>query len=713
MTARISMGLRRASGSVLALVVAACAPAVDNTGPLSTARAGTPAEVSVPVTVTPVEPTAAGAVGQMTPPMAASGSVAIDPPVDAGTQVDAALPSKRAYLVPDAAQCVIGCSPVTSPLAQTLEEAVAAPPPLGGSGMLVSKDGKQLIVADADRDRLYFVDVETHALAHVRELQAGDQPGRMVEDAAGRIHVALRGGGALLSLGRAPDAPLTRRTLCAQPRGLAYDAARDVLQLACAEGKLVTAPADPGGAATRTLELERDLRDVIVREDGLLVTRFRSAELLRLDASGAVKDRLLPPKAEITGQRDPQSNQMLPPSTNTPDMVWRALDLPGQGVALLHQRARDGQVNVTPGGYGSVSCAGLVQAALTLGLDGPRTLSTDLADSTLSIDMAVDPSGMLLAVISPGNWGNTDQLRVYSLTGASALNVQSPPDLATSSLAAPTDVFATGTSTQRCLAPATRFPSPDGQLAGVAWVNSSYGLELVAFEREPAAINFIQVRTRLAVARLDLRQASRYDTGHAVFHMRTRAGLACASCHGEAGDDGHVWTFQGLGARRTQSLRGGIAGTEPLHWGGDMKDFGTLVNDVFVGRMQGPLLTVEQSNVLYRYIDRQPKLTAPVRDMAQAERGRALFQSTAVGCASCHAGKLLTDNRSVDVGTGEVLQVPALRNVSYRLPLMHNGCATSLRQRFDAACGGGDKHGNTSQLTPAELDDLIAYLETL
>ena len=170
---------------------------------------------------------------------------------------------------------------------------------------------------------------------------------------------------------------------------------------------------------------------------------------------------------------------------------------------------------------------------------------------------------------------------------------------------------------------------------------------------------------------------------------------------------------QGIGARRTQSLRGGLIGTEPLHWGGDMKSFDSLVTDVFVGRMQGPPLSLEQSSVLFRYIDRQPKLTAPVRDMAQAERGRMLFQSASVGCASCHAGKLLTNNSSVDVGTGEALQVPALRNVSYRLPLMHNGCATSLRQRFDAACGGGDKHGTTSQLTAAELDDLIAYLETL
>ena len=40
--------------------------------------------------------------------------------------------------------------------------------------------------------------------------------------------------------------------------------------------------------------------------------------------------------------------------------------------------------------------------------------------------------------------------------------------------------------------------------------------------------------------------------------------LACASCHPEGHDDGQVWNFSALGPRRTQSLAGGIAGTEPF-----------------------------------------------------------------------------------------------------------------------------------------------------
>jgi hypothetical protein len=43
---------------------------------------------------------------------------------------------------------------------------------------------------------------------------------------------------------------------------------------------------------------------------------------------------------------------------------------------------------------------------------------------------------------------------------------------------------------------------------------------------------------------------------------------------------------------------------------------------------------------------------------------------------------------------------------------MHEGYAPTLADRF-GFCGGGDAHGKTSGLTPANQADLIAYLETL
>jgi cytochrome c peroxidase len=65
------------------------------------------------------------------------------------------------------------------------------------------------------------------------------------------------------------------------------------------------------------------------------------------------------------------------------------------------------------------------------------------------------------------------------------------------------------------------------------------------------------------------------------------------------------------------------------------------------------------------------------------------------------------------VGTGGKFKVPSLIAVGYEAPYLHDGCAATLRDRFGPACGGGDAHGHTQQLTAAQVDDLVAYLESL
>jgi hypothetical protein len=74
---------------------------------------------------------------------------------------------------------------------------------------------------------------------------------------------------------------------------------------------------------------------------------------------------------------------------------------------------------------------------------------------------------------------------------------------------------------------------------------------------------------------------------------------------------------------------------------------------------------------------------------------------------------LLTNNKTVDVGTGKALQVPTLRGLRWRPPFMHDGCARTLADRFDPRCGGADRHGLTSRLTAEEIADLVAYMDTL
>jgi len=43
---------------------------------------------------------------------------------------------------------------------------------------------------------------------------------------------------------------------------------------------------------------------------------------------------------------------------------------------------------------------------------------------------------------------------------------------------------------------------------------------------------------------------------------------------------------------------------------------------------------------------------------------------------------------------------------------MSDGCAATLFDRFDPACGG-ELHGNTAGLSEDQIIDLVAYLESL
>jgi mono/diheme cytochrome c family protein len=594
------------------------------------------------------------------------------------------------------------------------------PPSISGGTLLATRDGKQLVASDPDRDLIYVIDIASHALVRTHQLNAGDEPGRLVEDAAGRIHVALRGGHAIASLTRDDTTPALRRSVCDLPRGLAYDAAHDALHVACAEGKLVSLDAAPEGAITRSVEIGRDARDVIVRGDRLFVTHFRSAELLTLDASGNTLQTQTPPtfSASETTFGPPTMSAdgscaitpfTAPVVRNTPTVAWRALDIPGRGVAMLHQRAREAEVQVTAGGYGLSNCgSGIVQSSITVGVDQGNQASADVGELSLAVDMAVDPDGVLLAVVAPGNWGTMPQLQMFKLNGSSVLNP--PPSTKTDKPGPTSTAFPPAPGNDNpCLSPDSMFEDIPGQATAVAFI-SPYMLAVQ--QREPAAISFVDIRTGVIGNTLDLHQASRYDTGHELFHMRAGAGIACASCHAEGGDDGHVWTFHAIGARRTQNLRGGILGSEPFHWDGDMQDFPTLVREVFVGRMAGFMPEIAQTDALAQWIDRQPELKTAAHDASAVQRGKQLFESESTQCASCHSGELFTNNQLADVGTGAAFQVPALRGVSFRTPLMHDGCAKSLADRF-GSCGGGDKHGRTSQLKPNELADMLSYLETL
>jgi hypothetical protein len=202
-----------------------------------------------------------------------------------------------------------------------------APPPISGGTLTVLRNGTTAVAADPDRDLVYIVDLYVPALTATIALQHGDEPGRVVEGADGRVHVALRRGGAVATIDVGSATIVDRTSVCSAPRGLAYDASGPFIVVACAGGELVTLP-ESGGAPVRSVRLDDDLRDVLIVNGQWFVTRFRTAELLSLSSNGTVTSRLRPAitTTEVFSGTDAGvSDGGVAPVNVIPDVAWRTI----------------------------------------------------------------------------------------------------------------------------------------------------------------------------------------------------------------------------------------------------------------------------------------------------------------------------------------------------------------------------------------------------
>lgn len=566
--------------------------------------------------------------------------------------------------------------------------------PISGGTLLVTKGG-YAIASDPDRDMVHVVDLAHHKVSSIA-LQEGDEPGRVVEGPDGTAFVAARRGGVVLAVDTA-NGTAKRFPVCAAPRGIAYDATQSKLYVACRSGVLAVADAATGSVTARH-RLDGDLRDVLLSGDDLVVSRFKTAEMLVVSRDGKVLRRAAPNlAAKSTSATTPAAAAAF-----TPAVAFRTLSLPGGGVLVGHVDSSNTTLPSGAGAYYGASCGGSV-ADLSVSVMDPYSGTERAAISTVAanrlggasgpLDVALSPDGKRVAMLATGNsWDPT----AGSLgTVRSNLWLTSSADLQGGTFTTPCFGASTGNTTTTLVY---------GEPVAVAFDAEGHW---VTQSREPAQLQLETGGT------IPLAGDSRFDTGFAMFHMNTGGGIACTSCHPEAGEDGHTWNFS-VGPRRSQTLEGGASARAPFHWTGDLATFDSLVDEVMLKRMSlladvGP----KQRDALRDWIDSVPKSpTADDLDSEAVARGRALFNDKDVACATCHSGPDYTDNALHDVGTGAPFITPSLIDVNVRAPLFHDGCAATLQARF-GLCGGGDAHGHTSKLTSAQEADLVAFMQSL
>lgn len=536
----------------------------------------------------------------------------------------------------------------------------------GGTLATGAFQGRLLAVAaDSERDLVSVVDVAEARLIGQARLNPGDEPGR-VAIAGGVAHVALRRGGALVSIDLLSGNILERRSVCAAPRGVDVDMSGGRVFVACQTGELVTLPLS-GEEGRSVRMLEPDLRDVIFQDGHLFISTFRHAGFSQI-------------------YLDNSNSEFIPVTGNNQASVnWRTVRTSTKGQFVrVHQVAATNQVSTGSHGYGSDPCGGAIVRSNVMIQDevnGIQMLS--LSNAVLPVDVAVAPSGNEMVVVAAG--AQPDQGSVLHITNQGGQWV--PP-------------------------PCKSGRSHPGRMVAAAYAPDG---KLIVQSREPAALYVNDTEVKLS-------GTSVYQPGSDLFHLDVGTGIACASCHPEGQEDGQTWNFstsKGLQPRRTIPLGGGLLQAQPFHWSADLPTMDSLLGEVMVKRMGGKTPSRQQQLHLALWLDSLPAAAPLSRETDAVARGREVFERPSVGCAECHSGSRFSDNRIVDVGTGEPLKVPSLRGLGARAPFMHNGCATTLKDRFSTStnnldnCGGGDAHGHTSHLTLDERNDLISYLESL
>jgi cytochrome c peroxidase len=125
-------------------------------------------------------------------------------------------------------------------------------------------------------------------------------------------------------------------------------------------------------------------------------------------------------------------------------------------------------------------------------------------------------------------------------------------------------------------------------------------------------------------------------------------------------------------------------------------------------------------DALAAYMDSIEALVSPyVDNHERVMSGEKQFN--ALGCQSCHTPPLFTDRHLHDVGTGDLrkeknahgrgpsVDTPSLRALWLTAPYFHDGSALTLEDVLDS----GTAHNISAVLTSKEVEDLVAYLQSL
>jgi mono/diheme cytochrome c family protein len=303
-----------------------------------------------------------------------------------------------------------------------------------------------------------------------------------------------------------------------------------------------------------------------------------------------------------------------------------------------------------------------------------------------------------------------------------------------------------------CRGPAGMVVTSDAKLAYV-FCRAPYAVEALSLEGPPprgSSLSRVLAKDSLS---------SEAAEGRAIFYdasdTEISGGLACAGCHPEGRDDGHVWhEIETRGApfpiavgveprvlaggeyvagirgfpRQTPMLAGRVKAEGPYGWHAENPDLRSRIEEgIHLHRWnaarydEGAMASA--SRFLAAFL--RQGLVTPPRDKhaltAIEASGKKLFEADETRCATCHTPAqdftdraphiLLTPPAAgFDEEPGSGFKPPSLLFVQGTAPYYHDGSAATLE---DLVANNQDRMGKTSHLSAEERAALVAYLRTL
>lgn len=629
---------------------------------------------------------------------------------------------------------LLGCRAQSSkppPAVSTTQAAASAPAPrtaavravspsAGSRVALAEIDGRRMaIVADEDEPAIEIVDLTSRAVAARRSLEG--PPGQILLAPGARLFVALRDRARVLAFEIREGNELVevaRRDTGEEPWGLALTKDLETVLVTTIGAAQLEAFATTDLAPRFTTALPRDPRSILVTADGAraFVSHATGSVLSSVDLAARTATSISLDARERRRDFDLEHS--------TKPAPWPM------------KQARPARVRIT---MKRTASQGFALASIGDELFVPETL-------VMTSDNDRIPTG----------YGSVEQSTLGTQVPFVArldLTSQAPRNAAFSG---PDDRTCFEKRT-RCLLP--RAAATDGKVLAVACLDSDE-IEVVDpkadDEHAPACTKALAKRTRihvdkpsavtvdperglivalssisrtLTVAPLDgapppttialsprsVEPSSAVALGRRLFHTSgdpriASDGRACASCHVDGREDALVWPTP-KGKRQTPMLAGRIAGTAPYGWSGEHATLATHIEST-VKNLGGKGLPPAELAALGEYVAsmKAPPRRAPT-DAAVA-RGKAVFESSETGCASCHEEKArFTDNEAHALGaTRTAFATPSLAYVGQTAPYFHDGRYRTLEELIEK-CDG--EMGNTKHLSPADRTALVAFLRTL